>query len=146
MPNADITFSSEIRALPRFYELSWKVGKRNTLRLGKIWIPFDNTHPHQTFGGIMNTNEFNETSQFMPDLWADMGIGLKFRLVDRPGLKMDADVYLVNGFGDAGAASDPLSDSTTYPNFFGSSHGQRQQRCQSRRGAYPRIVCEDGGA
>lgn len=121
MPNQYITFSSEIpfgsgRPTPRFYEVDWKISKKITFRIGRIWIPFDNTHPHQTFGGIMNTSEFGEATAFLPDLWADLGLGLKIRLVDRPGLKMDGDIYIVNGFGDTGG-TDPLGETSSYPNF-----------------------------
>lgn len=126
MPVPNVLFSTEIpvaspggRPVPRFYELDMDVSEKLQIRVGKIWIPFDQGDPHFTFGGVMNTFEFNSASQsnFLPDVWADLGVGLKLKVARNRISVVDAHLYVVNGFREGG--TDPASGITNlvYPDF-----------------------------
>lgn len=119
----DIKFMTEIHTSPRFYELDYQFTRWFQLRLGKIWIPFDDLEPHNQFGGYINNSRLRPTasagtasSYFLPDLWAEMGLGGKFNLVDREKFSLEGHLYVVNGFGSGG--TDPVTATNTqYPNF-----------------------------
>ena len=118
-PTPELSFMTELSAAPRFYEVDYKTSERLTLRWGKIWIPFDDMSPHNIFGGRINTSEFFEgwtnAQSFLPDLWADLGVGLKYLFVDTSALAAEGHLYVVNGFG--GGAKDPATPNADYPNF-----------------------------
>lgn len=120
IPNPDLQFSVGVAPpliVPRFYELDYNISRRVQLRVGRIWVPFDQINPHNTFGGLWNTSTLRADNQeaFLPDIWADLGLGFKFTLADSPSLNVIAHLYVVNGFQSGG--TDPLAESTTYPDF-----------------------------
>jgi len=118
IPNEKVKFSFEVRTNPRFYELDYSISKSFTLRLGRIWIPFDDMDPHNNFGGVMNTSEFRSPggAAFLPDIWADFGVGARTSLIDTARLGVFADLYVVIGFGQNGGI-DPLGSGSPYPFF-----------------------------
>jgi hypothetical protein len=99
------------------------VSPRLTVRGGRIFIPFDEMDPHNTFGGRYNNSLLNQPGApaFLPDLWTDLGIGIKYQLVDSKDLNLVSHFYLVNGFQEGG--TDPSTDPSVpnvgskYPNF-----------------------------
>ncbi|MCB0403380.1 MAG: hypothetical protein KDD51_01245 [Bdellovibrionales bacterium] len=103
--------------LPLYYEMDWQITDRLTLRLGRIWVPFDQINPHNTFGGFINTSLLRAANQeaFLPDVWADLGAGAKYDLVRDDTLQIETHIYVVNGFGQGG--TDPKGESSTYPDF-----------------------------
>lgn len=122
VPTPDLTFSFDLGlgSNPRFYELDYQVNKRLQVRIGKIWIPFDDMSPHNIFGGRVNVTklapENSNTGRFLPDIWAEHGVGLKYNLMDTKSLYSDFHFYIVNGFKQGG--TDPKPDSTNpYPDF-----------------------------
>jgi len=118
MPSNDLTFATEVSAAPRYYEVDYQVSQKFTLRWGKIWIPFDDMAPHNIFGGRINTSEFFEGTgekPFLPDIWADLGLGVKYQIIDTVPIASELHFYVVNGF-DA-SDSDPVNASAPYPNF-----------------------------
>ncbi len=114
-------FTFDISASPRFYELDYNITPKLQIRAGRIWIPFDDLSPHNIFGGRVNVSRLNPASnptmQFLPDIWTDLGIGLRYQLIDTSALQGVAHLYAVNGFRDGG--TDPSSQTTgqSYPNF-----------------------------
>ncbi|HTL12241.1 MAG TPA: 4Fe-4S binding protein [Bdellovibrionota bacterium] len=116
MPDPKVQFSFEVRQSPRYYELDYNVSEKFKIRFGKIWIPFDDMSPHNIFGGRINTSQLSPgNATFLPDLWAELGVGLKYTLIDTKALKFDADGYIVNGFRDGG--TDPTGNNESYPSF-----------------------------
>ncbi|MEK6580150.1 MAG: hypothetical protein AABZ55_13060, partial [Bdellovibrionota bacterium] len=118
LPTPDIQFSFEVSTAPRFFELDYQLTPIIQLRIGKIWIPFDDMAPHNIFGGRVNVSKLKIASGndlFLPDLWTDLGVGAKFSLIDRPKLSLTGHVYMVNGFNGGGA--DPTGATTNYPKF-----------------------------
>ena len=117
IPTPELIFSFEVNPTPRFYELDWQVAPTVQIRLGKIWIPFDDLNPHNIFGGMISTNRLRLGSvYFLPDIWSDLGVGTKINLVDKSNFTLDAHGYIVNGFGNSGAP-DPTGTSSDYPIF-----------------------------
>ncbi|MEW6055324.1 MAG: hypothetical protein AB1540_01810 [Bdellovibrionota bacterium] len=120
-PTDDIQFSFDVNPTPRYYELDYQVFKRLQLRVGKIWIPFDDMSPHNIFGGRVNVSRLapaTNSPAFLPDLWTDLGVGAKYRLVEKSKLTVDSHFYVVNGFRSGG--TDPKNPSTgadNYPSF-----------------------------
>lgn len=121
VPNSKVRFSFEVSGNPRFYELAYDVTDKLTLRLGKIAIPFDEMSPHNTFGGFMNASEHRDPAgvAFLPDIWADLGVGARYTLVEKKEITLISQIYVVNGFGTG--VLDPVSGSPNYPNFGGST-------------------------
>lgn len=113
VPSSSFIFSFEVNPNPRYYELDWIANKTVTLRVGRIWIPFDDMNPHNLFGGMVSTSrmQFGST-QYMPDIFADLGVGIKLGLVDSKALKLEGHFYVVNGFRASGSPPGP-----TNPNF-----------------------------
>jgi hypothetical protein len=91
MPN--LTVALDVSPLPLFYEVQWSPHPRLTLRGGKILIPFGSNAFHHLIGG-----RIDEHSEFLPQLWADYGLGLNHRLYDGERLYVEYDLYVVNGF------------------------------------------------
>lgn len=117
-PNQDFTFSASILGLD-YYEVDYLVSPTFQVRWGKIWIPFDDMSPHNIFGGRINTSEFRQgnESAFLPDIWADLGVGLKWTLADSPAFSSVLHAYIVNGFGSGGSSPVNGDTVTSYPNF-----------------------------
>ncbi len=120
-PSPELVFAFELAPTPRFYEITYKLTPRLEVRGGRIWIPFDTigpAQPHNLFGGLVNVSQFRQPggSAFLPDIWTDLGLALKFRALDRPRFRMDIEAFVVNGFQAGG--SDPAGEiGTKYPNF-----------------------------
>ncbi len=115
-PTPEFTFMAEVRADPRFYEVAYQVSPRVQVRWGRIWIPLDDLSPHNIFGGRVNTSmlAYDSSLLLLPDLWADLGVALKYRVMDSPTHSMDFHAYAVNGFRQR---NDPLGLASRYPDF-----------------------------
>ena len=122
----DIKFMTEIQGNPRFYELDYQFTKWFQLRLGKIWIPFDDLVPHNQFGGHMNVSRLrpvntNSTgtgsTNYLPDLWAELGVAGKFNLVEREKFELELHTFIVNGFGAGGVDPVTPAGGLQYPSF-----------------------------
>jgi hypothetical protein len=124
IPTPDIQFSFDMngQGSPNYYELDYQATPRLQLRFGKIWIPFDDLSPHNIFGGRTNVSRLRLAGDaFLPDLWAELGLGLKYQLIESKTISMTGWVYIVNGFGSGG--TDPRQGGTNYPSFAGSAVG-----------------------
>jgi hypothetical protein len=119
IPTPTIQFSFDVEPSPKYYELDLQATPKLQVRIGKIWIPFDDLSPHNIFGGRVNTSYLATNTLgnvFLPDIWADLGVGIKYNLIDTRLLSVDLHLYVVNGFGSGG--NDPFgSASAPYPNF-----------------------------
>jgi hypothetical protein len=121
LPVPELQFSFELSPTPRYYQVSYNISRRLELRAGRIWIPFDQigpSMPHNLFGGFVNVSQFRQPggTAFLPDIWTDLGVGVKYTLADTDRLSWAVHAYVVNGFQDGG--SDPTSQvGTRYPNF-----------------------------
>ena len=117
IPTPDIQFTTEIRTDPRFFELDYQLTEWLQIRLGKIWVAFDDLNPHSAFGGRINASKLRlpNGAAYLPDLWADLGVGFKLGLYERTRLTVTGHIYMVNGFSEGGV--DPLAESTTYPDY-----------------------------
>jgi len=103
IPNDKLEFGFEVEGF-RYYELKWKINEKLRLKIGKIWIPFGDMNPHNTFGGFINNSETMTPTadggqRFLPDIWADLGVGATYTLFEKNGFQLIGDIYLVNGFG-----------------------------------------------
>lgn len=116
-PRPELHFMFDVNPAPRFYELDYQATPSLTIRGGKIFIPFDEMDPHNSFGGRFNTSLVAQPggAAFLPDIWADYGLGLRIQLADSKELSAVADLYVTNGFGYGG--TDPLGHSSYYPSF-----------------------------
>jgi hypothetical protein len=119
IPTSDLQFSFDIGGFgsPNYYELDYQITSRLQMRFGKIWIPFDDLSPHNIFGGRVNVSRLAQSGQaaFLPDLWAELGVGLKYQLLETRNISMEAWLYIVNGFKDGG--TDPIKLGNNYPSF-----------------------------
>lgn len=115
IPTEDIHFSTDIEPTPKFYEIDWRFAKPLTLRLGKIWIPFDDLTPHSIYGGMTNVSRIIVGENFLPDLFTDLGAGITWAAVDSTDLSLQIDGYVVNGFQPGG--KDPVTAGSLYPAF-----------------------------
>ncbi len=115
LPNPDMQFSFDI-PFSKFYELDYQLTPKLQVRAGKIWIPFDDMAPHNIFGGRVSVSRLAPSSNqaFLPDVWADYGVGFKYQFMDTQALSVLGHAYIVNGFG--GAGSDPAGG-PSYPQF-----------------------------
>lgn len=118
-PDPNIYFGFEVTTNlnPRFFELDWTFQKIFTVRLGRIYIPFDDLSPHTYFGGRVNVAQMSQNapgSAFLPDLFTDLGVGLKVALYDDKETAFELNGYMVNGFQEGGTS--PGTD-TAYPDF-----------------------------
>lgn len=122
LPLPDLQFSFHLSDNPKYYELDWQPSSRIQVRVGKIWIPFDDLSPHNIFGGRVNVSKLVapdavNPDTFLPDLWTDYGVGIKLQLIDSRKLSALAHLYVVNGFQSGG--TDPTGTSPVYPKFGG---------------------------
>lgn len=121
LPVPELQFSFELSPTPRYYQLSYQLSPKLELRAGRIWIPFDvigPQFPHNMFGGFVNVSQFRQPggTAFLPDIWTDLGVAMKYQLVESEKLSWALQLYLVNGFQDGG--NDPASEvGNRYPNF-----------------------------
>ncbi len=112
LPKPEIQFTFEVRPDPRYFELDYQASERVQIRAGKMWIPFDDSNPHNQYGGRTGTSRMRlGTDYFLPDIWTDLGVGAKFQVSDTGSLSSEAHVYVVNGFpestGSGGTESIP---------------------------------------
>jgi hypothetical protein len=119
-PRPNVQFTFDVNPNPRFYELDYQFSPLLQVRLGRIWIPYDDLSPqtpHNMFGGRWNLSRISTVagSAYLPDIFADLGIGLRSVLLDKPAIKLESDIYLVNGFRSGGR--DPISSGAVYPDF-----------------------------
>lgn len=126
VPTPQLQFNVDLgmtgaNAIPRFYELAYQATPRLQIRVGRILIPFDDMVPHNIFGGRINVSKLSppgSTDQFLPDIWSELGVALKYQLVDSMAFSMAAHAYVVNGFGGGGINPEPSgSGGTEYPVF-----------------------------
>ncbi len=118
VPTSDLMFSFEVNPSPRYFELDYTAASWLQVRLGKIWIPFDDMNPHNLFGGIVTASRMRVIDiAYLPDIWTDLGVGAKLTLLESRSLNLDAQLYVVNGFGNQGAQPQGLSQQVDYPNF-----------------------------
>jgi hypothetical protein len=120
LPRENVQFSFDLasaRGSPSFYELDWQMTSWFQLRLGKIWIPFDDMSPHNLFGGRVNVSTLapQGAAPFLPNLWTDLGVGAKLKMIDSTAVELDSYLYAVNGFNAEG--SDPVNTGAPYPSF-----------------------------
>lgn len=140
-PTPDLMFGGEILD-KKYFETDYMLTSRLQVRWGRIWIPFDDMSPHNTFGGRINTSEFrqgNETA-FLPDIWADLGIGFKLTLADSSAVSSELHFYVVNGFQEARGRSpvqgeDSTGTNAAYPSFDGTSGGAGDNNNDKAMGA-----------
>jgi hypothetical protein len=106
-PTPDMQFSFDVNPAPRYYELDYMILPRLQARAGRIWIPWDDLSPHNIYGGRVNVSRLQApgTAAFLPDLWTDLGVGLKWTAVDTMNLSVTDPSPIT--------ANDP----TGYPNF-----------------------------
>jgi hypothetical protein len=126
-PTPDLSFSFDVTNFAGFtnnyFELDYNLNPRLQLRAGKIWIPFDDMSPHNIFGGRVNTTSLNPPGsgiaggEFLPNIWAELGVGLKYQFIDTRPLTLEGHVYVTNGFGST--TPDPRGEAEAYPNFSG---------------------------
>lgn len=118
VPDPRFYFGFEVSTAPRFFELDYQVTRSLTLRLGRIYIPFDDLSPHSYFGGRVNVTRLGQpgsSNAFLPDIWTDLGIGARLSLGPKRSTHFDLDGYVVNGFSE-NATFSPSGD-TAYPDF-----------------------------
>lgn len=121
-PSETIEFGFEVSTSPRYFELDYEAAPGVELRVGKIWVPFDDDEAHKFYGGRPNLNRFLQPTgtAFLPDVWADYGAGLRFSLLSTGGTEVSAHLYAVNGFGEL-SSGDPNPSLTqraeAYPDF-----------------------------
>jgi hypothetical protein len=130
-PTPDLMFQADLLD-KKYFETDYMLTPRLQVRWGRIWIPFDDMSPHSMFGGRINTSEFrqgNETA-FLPDIWADLGMGIKYTLADSAGYSSELHFYVVNGFHESRGTSpvqgeqnggSPAGTNAAYPDFTGTS-------------------------
>ena len=135
IPTPDIMFTFDVNpTAPKFYELDWQANKKLTVRVGRIFIPFDDISsqsPHNIFGGRVGISRLSldpNGATFLPDVWADLGVGVKYVFLDTSKLLVEGHAYIVDGFGqgnqlDPNSGTNPGQDppGTAYPNFGSSS-------------------------
>ena len=122
-PTPELMFQGELLD-KKYFETDYMLTPRLQVRWGKIWIPFDDMSPHSMFGGRINTTDFRQTgeSAFLPDIWADLGIGFKYLLSDSLNFQSELHFYVVNGFRQAASGSPIQAEqnaATPYPSFEG---------------------------
>ena len=129
-PNPDLMFLADLLR-QNYFEVDYMLSSKVQARWGRIWIPFDDMSPHNMFGGRINTSDFrqgNETA-FLPDIWADLGVGVKITLADSSGYSSELHAYVVNGFQQNSSGGSPVDGegasgtNAPYPTFDGTTGG-----------------------
>jgi hypothetical protein len=117
-PMKDIIFSFDVNPTPKYFELDWQASEKLQLRAGKIWIPFDDMSPHNIYGGRVDVSKLAPGAAFLPDLWTDLGVAMKYQLVDTKYLNLLGHLYIVNGFRSGGTnPANNLDSPSNYPSF-----------------------------
>ncbi len=109
-------FSAEINPNPRLFELQYRLNEKLTIFGGKFLIPFNHPNPHTRYGGyvISSQNIGTEDKTLLPDIWSDLGIGLKYKFLEFSSWYLKLNFYVCNGF--QGGGKDPLNGEY-YPDF-----------------------------
>jgi hypothetical protein len=118
MPTPKLYFGFEVNPVPRYFEMDYQLLSFLQLRAGRIYIPFDDLSPHSVFGGRANVSKMIPPGAvaFLPDIWTDLGLGVKFSVLDSRAIKLDVHLYVTNGFGEGGV--DPfVPPAPSYPDF-----------------------------
>lgn len=121
-PDRETEFVFEVSANPRFFELNYDWAPWLELRVGRIWIPFDDSEVHKFYGGRPQISRFLQpgATAFLPEIWADLGVGARASLLVIGGTEVAVDAYAVNGFGER-SSGDPNPSLTergeSYPEF-----------------------------
>ncbi len=122
VPNEKFMFAFDVSPSPKFFELDYMITPKLQLRAGKIWIPFDDMAPHNIFGGRVNVSRISPGGRtFLPETWADLGVGMKYQIIDTTALNLVSHLYIVNGF--SGGGTDPAPTPAAYPNFSSAGGG-----------------------
>jgi hypothetical protein len=125
IPTSTVQFTFDVNPSPYFYELDYQATPRLTLRVGKIFIPFDDISsqsPHNIFGGRVGISRLSPdpNQQFLPDVWADLGVGAKYVFIDASNLLLEGHLVVVNGFFQGLNDPNPADAAgTPYPSFNG---------------------------
>ncbi len=122
-PSSNIKLSFDVnssRGAFNYVQFDYQASPSLIVSAGKIWIPFDDTDPHNMFGGRTNVSDAlytqpGQVARFLPDVWTDLGVGIKYTLADTHAIRLVSYLYMVNGFPDGG--TDPRSAGTSYPSF-----------------------------
>ncbi|RYZ80284.1 MAG: hypothetical protein EOP04_26170 [Proteobacteria bacterium] len=125
-PTPEFTFMAEVSSSPRFYEVAYQISPKIQVRWGKVWIPFDDLSPHNIFGGRVNTSKlaYQPNLMLLPDIWADLGVVGKFRLMENNKNTVDAHLYVVNGFQQTTDSTGAvIQTGSIYPNFASTTGG-----------------------
>lgn len=121
-PDRSTEFVFEVSPNPRFFELDYDPYPGLEIRAGRIWIPFDDDITHKFYGGRPQLTRFlqPQATAFLPELWADMGVGIRASILSTGGAEVSGDLYVVNGFGER-STGDPhplvASRAQSYPEF-----------------------------
>ncbi|MBI5511946.1 MAG: hypothetical protein HY903_24580 [Deltaproteobacteria bacterium] len=89
----DLALTIHISENPVFYEVTWNLTPRLSLKAGKLLIPFGTNEFHHLIGGRVD-----ERSDFLPETWGDFGVGASYLVYDGDVLGLEATAYAVNGF------------------------------------------------
>lgn len=95
-PSNNLSLSAEI-VDQYYYEISYRLGSKMTIKAGKIWVPFGLTPFHHYYGGVQG-DPF--TGLLVPNVWAELGVGLDYPIADNPqrDWKLSGDSYVIRGF------------------------------------------------
>lgn len=94
-PMENLTFFGEIID-QYFYEARWQIHPRVALKVGKIIVPFGGEEYHHWYGGLAGDPA---KGLLLPMVWAELGGAFNFKLFDYKYFGLNADLYLIQGFG-----------------------------------------------
>lgn len=115
-PKPNLTFGFELRPDPRYYEIAIQLNRRAKVKLGRIWVPFDDMNPHNNFGGRVNTQQLiSGDTLFLPNIWTDLGVSFEYKILETSKIDFGAVLYVLNGF--KSTTSGPRTGDTLYPSF-----------------------------
>lgn len=122
-PRPEFDFRAQLSPTPAFFEIGLWLGQKTKLRLGKIFVPFESRNPHVTYGGRVNASVTAHpgADAFLPDYWAEYGIGLETTLYEDSEFRWNLDLVVVNGLREGGTDPNATSGLTSYPSFNDSS-------------------------
>jgi hypothetical protein len=138
----EVQFLFEVSPTSRLYELDWKIHPEIELRVGRIWIPFDDMGPTRPYGGLISRSELapSHIPTFLPDLWTDLGVAVRVILSQTETETSDVQLYLVNGFQDDGI--DPFQQVASYPGFGPGSNSTTDNNNDKAIGARLRLILD----
>jgi hypothetical protein len=122
-PRKEFEFQTQLSPTPNFFEVGFWLGPKTKFRLGKIFIPFESRSPHVTYGGRVNTSATAHpgTEAFLPDYWAEYGLGFETTLFEDQDFRLNLDAVLVNGLREGGTDPNATTSLPSYPSFSDSS-------------------------